>query len=380
MHSRRRSIPRYHSLRAAGVAACAAGALFGCAGKKGPTPVADATPVPVSLPPSTPGVRGSENGMEMMWWGVTTGSRNLAELLAPYLEDTAGIDARTRALWQSNGLRLVAVPTSQLDTIRQLLRQTAGVERQWLGQVGSWTDVIHGTAWHDLQPVEMDNGRLYLGPGRMRILLRCWTIPIPAPAGQEGSGAILSAMRAELLLQHQEPPRVDASTLYERPTNVTDPVQEGLVFSRLAAAATLPADRALLVIPESPQVDWRAIAQVPPEQAGEDPALLAIARDRPLAEPPAEGNGEVGVGQILQGRAALRQRDQKPTQTDATGPIDPNADISRTLGELLLSPNAQRLGADVSDRAIVRSVLVLVPRIPSEFRLDAPAAPARTSP
>lgn len=344
--------------------------LASCGSKKPTLAAADATPVPVSLPPSTPGVRGSENGMEMMWWGVTTGSRNLAELLAPYLEDTAGIDPRTRALWQTNGLRLVAVPTAQLDTLRQLLRQTGGVERQWLGQVGAWTDVIHGSTWHDLQAVEMDNGRLYLGPGRMRILMRCWTIPVPAPAGQEGDAPIVSAMRAELLLQHQEPSRVDASTLYQRPTDVTDPVQEGLVFSRLAAGATLPSDRALLVIPESPEIDWRAIAQIPPDQAGEDPALLAVARDRSPIDPPEDKKEDVGVGQILQGRAAMRSREQKPAAPETPGPADPGTDLARTLGELLLSPNAQRLGADIADRPSVRSVLVLVPRIPREFRLD----------
>ncbi len=347
---------RSHAPRAV-VLACAASLLTACGTKKvqvaGPTPSAE-------IPASDPGVRGSQNGMEMMCWGVSTRSRALAELLAPYIEDTFGLDSRTRALWQSNGLRLVLVPLDRLDSIRQLLPQSGGVQRQWLGQVGLWTDIIHGTPWHDLQPVAMDNGRLSLGPGKVRILMRCWTMPVP---GNDAADAPHAAMRAELLLQHQEPPRVDAAALYTRPTSVTDPLDEGLVFRRLAASITLPPDRALLIIPESPQLDWRAMAQIP-----EDQEQLALAETRAPRNAPPQDDG-VGVGQVLRERAARRDQTEPSPESILPGPPDPGLDFSRSLGELLLTPSRVRLD-NVSDRSTLRSIVVLVPRIPERFSID----------
>jgi hypothetical protein len=308
--------------------------------------------------------------MEMMWWGANAGSRGLAELLSPYLDDSVGLDPRTRSLWQSNGLRLVCVPVDKLDTIRQLLPQVGGVQRQWLGQVALWTDVIHGTSWPDLQLVDMDNGRLTLGPGEVRILLRCWTMPVP---GSEAGGATRSAMRAELLIQHKEPPRIDASTLYTRPSTVSDPLDEGLVFKRLAASITLPPDRALLIIPESPQLDWRSLAQVPADQLDQDQAALAETRARSDAAGADQPDGPGSVGQVFRDRAAQRERDERTPKPEVAGPADPATDLSRTLGELLLTPNRSRLEGNVADQASVRSILVLVPRIPERFSIEGPA-------
>lgn len=357
----------------AAVCLCAL-AAGGCASKPAAAPPTAATSSPAELPPSAPSVRAAENGMEMMWWGVSTTSRTLAELLAPSLDDSLGIDPRTRALWQSNGLRLVAVPIERLDTLRQLLRQSGGVERQWLGQVPVWTNIIHGSPWPDIQAVDMDNGRLSLGPGRLRVLLRCWTMPVPPAPGFEGADAgIRTAMRAEMLLQHQEPPRIDPASIYSRPTDVTNPIEEGLVFKRLAASITLSPDRALLVIPESPEVDWRSIAQIPEDQLADD-TLLAETRD-PFAPPtPPVADEPVGVGQVLRERAGLRRVEPIP-EPERPGPIDPSADTARTLGELLLSPSRARIGTNLAAPPAIRSILVLVPRIPDQFRLDSGAKP-----
>lgn len=304
--------------------------------------------------------------MEMMCWGTPADSRAIAELLGRHLDDEVAIDPRTRALWQSNGLRIVAVPVEALDALRQLLPQSGGVQRQWLGQVSEWTDVVQGTPWHDLQPVDMDNGRLTLGPGRIRMLIRCWTMPVPAP---EASGEIRSAMRAELLLQHQEPPRPDTSALYSRPTDVTNPLEQGLAFQRLAATLTLPPDVAVLIIPEAPQVDWRAMAKVPADQMAPEPAALAETRSPPEDD-------VVGVGQVLRGRALEREREQpaEPPEIDPAGPVDPNVDFARTLGELLLTPGRARLQSGVGSKPPIRSILVLAPRIPERYSITpAPA-------
>lgn len=352
---------------AALIAACCALAVTGCGAKKAHQAAAP-SPVRAEIAPSDPIVRGSENGMEMMCWGVSTRSRSLADLLGPYLDDTQGIDARTRALWQSNGLRLVFVPLDRLDSIRQFLPQSGGVQRQWLGQVGLWTDVLQGTPWHDLQSVAMDNGRLSLGPGKVRVLLRCWTMPVP---GRESGDPTQNAMRAELLLQHQEPTRVDPATLYTRPTTVTDPLDEGLVFRRLAASITLPPDRALLIIPEAPSLDWRALAQLPADELSQ----LALVETRVPRNAPPQDDGIAGVGQILRDRAARRELDKPVAEPELPGPPDPALDFSRTLGELLLTPNRVRLDANISDRSTIRSILVLVPRIPDQFAIEPASRP-----
>lgn len=339
-------------------------ALPACSGKKGHQALQASR---ADLPPSAPGVRGSQNGMEMMWWGVLAGPRELAELFSPFLVDGPKLDARTSTLWRANGLRLVCVPIDRIDSLRQALPQSGGSQRQWLGQVAEWTDLIHGTGWADVQPVEMDNGRLDLGPGRMRVLLRCWTIPVP---GNEAGEEVHSAMRAELLLQHQEKVRVDPAALYSRPSKVTDPVDEGLVFNRLALNVTLPADHALLVVPESPEIDWRALAQIPLEEFKREQAALAETRQ---PTDPLEGSERAGVGQVFRERAARRDRGAASLKVDKPGPFDPAEETSRTLGELLLTPNGSRLQTGIADRAPARSILVLVPRIPGRFVFETPA-------
>lgn len=314
-----------------------------------------------------------------MWWAARTDSKTLSETLAPYLRNNAELDARTRALWQANGLRLISVPIDQVDTIRQLLRQSGGVQRQWLGQVPVWTDVIHGVAWPSLQAVEMDNGHLHLGAGRIRILLRCWTMPVPGSSvSSSASGGIQTAMRAEMLLQHQEPPRVDPASIYERPANVSDALSEGLVFSRLAASILLPPDRALLILPEAPEVDWRSLAQMPPDQLAAEEAALAETRSRfidPNNPPQEDPAGTPRVGQIVRDRTDARDRSDRPLEPEIPGPVDPSAAFSRTLGELLLTPSGARLSGDIANRTSVRSILVLIPRVPEQFRID----PARSA-
>lgn len=301
----------------------------------------------------------------MMSWGVSTDTRALAEALAPYLDEPIAIDARERSLWQANGLRIVCIPLDRLDALRQLLPQTGGVQRQWLGQVTQWTDVVHGSPWPEFQAVTMDNGRLDLGPGRLRLLLRCWTMPVPA------AGAVRTAMRTEFLIQHQEPSRpTDLGALYTKPVTIPDPLDEGLLFRRLTTSVTLPPDRALILIPESPQTDWKSLASIPADQLEPDHATLA--ETRPPPEDPPPDAGPVGVGQVLRERPDQRPQ-PAPQPIETPGPIDPAIQRARTLGELLLTPGRARVSTAVGDRPVIRSVLVLVPRVSETYSIEAPA-------
>ena len=66
---------------------------------------------------------------------------------------------------------------------------------------------------------------------------------------------------------------------------------------------------------------------------------------------------------------ALAEQRADPVEPELPGPLDPTVDFSRTLGELLLTPNRSRLSSNVADRSAIRSILVLVPRIPERFTL-----------
>jgi hypothetical protein len=290
-------------------------------------------------PPTSAGERGPAVGIDLCWFivdddpfddNLKTGearrafpanSRPLAEVMSEYANRVIPVTPATRALWRANGLRLISVPRREFDRVKDSLRLVGAVQQQQVGESARWLDVAPSPSWADNESVMMDDGPVTLGPGRLRVLLRCWAAPASTlanaeisadPARRLETGAVAGAIQLEMVPQHVgKASREDIAALLKPKPRIED---EGVMFSRLLLEASLTNDDLLLVVPERPDAEWRP-------QGG-------VASDAPGAHP--------------------------------MGPAVPSAP---TLGELMLTDQAS------GGHRNARMVLVIAPSPPRRFNL-----------
>jgi hypothetical protein len=249
----------------AAVAACRGQAAGGAAGRAaGSPPRVTASPV----------VRGAGDGLEMWWWVVRDAQGLAGRTLAPYADRSVPIADPDRERLKAGGLRLVTVPVSDLDALQARLPVIGSIQRQWLGELPEWTEVVGGASRAERSPVDLGDGLLHLEPGRLRLLVRCWITPVPDhPAPPDGGGPRAfdwpaAALRLEMVPQHVPasglPQRADLAAAI-RPAPAAE--EQGLVLARLAASLLIRRGEAILLVPESPQADWKA----PPPERPEGP-------------------------------------------------------------------------------------------------------------
>lgn len=321
-------------------------------------------------------------GLEATWVTSSADGESFARAITPYLDAPVPADVSDLAMWEANGLRVVRVAVSDWPALSATLGISGASQRQWLGVNGRWTEIVSARDEPRGQVVALDAERVELGPGRLRLLGRCWLSPV-APDGS-GSGEPASAeFTIELVPQLLER-RPTAITLAQTP-RTRDPIDEGLVFSRTRMRLRTRGDAdgrvAYIVVSERPGVDWRELAAAPPESS-----------TPPETEPtrPSPGVGEVvrnGSGEAPTPPAAPQATAAPASGSTAAGPgpsgargAGPAAPLLPTLGEAMFAsplPPTRPTGPDSAPkgRKDLRAVLVLIPRAPSQYRLF-PAGPS----
>lgn len=297
-------------------------------------------PVAAAPPTGSPVVRGASSGLELWWWVVTDvrivrapgptqkakpgepppppafkiaeSGESIEHVLAPYLSRPVPLSSELKERWRASGLRAVCVPVQDLESLETSLRLTGPVQRQWLGELSAWTDVIRGPQFDSSRIVMLGQQPEELSPGRLRMMARCWTYPIVAAAGSPGA-----ALRIELVPQF-EPAISEHSRLQDAALGHTGQEHQGRMFEELQAGLSIDTrlgqPDAILIIPDRPDSDWTKPT---------DPDL--------------------GSGQ--------------------DGDSGPNPELPPTLGETMLAVPA----AKESPRA--RAVIILIPRLPERFEL-----------
>jgi len=329
--------------------------LGGCSARRAaPQQERSSTPQP---PLPRAGVRGAESGLEIRWWIVDDSDRIISRSLAPFAQRPIPIHQSVRELWRSNGLRIVSVPAAAVATLRSDLWQAqqhvaqrsawnqglseseAGTmlvkepivgrpQEEWLGQRPTWSDVLRGPVVDQDMRIALDSGEMVVTPGRMRLLARCWTIPLPGPGSR-----IQPGLRLELAIQHEDPPRLK-QRLWD-PEFIASPIEEqGLVFRRLVLEMIALEGEAIVIVPDTPEIEW--------------------SMGTPLWPPPtrgASGAGQPGMG------------DPVETGEDPVVAL-PQATPLPTLGDCLLS-----FPEDKGLHPVRKAMLVLIPRLPDEYSL-----------
>lgn len=271
----------------------------------------------------TPGIVGSQSGLEVQWWVVDDPESFVGAALAKYGAHTeSDLDEATRDLWWSNGLRVLAIPLDDLARVKSRLDVGAVGHVQWLGLLPTWTQIVVGPEFKGRRAINLDSGeagRVVLDGGKMRLLARCWT----APAG-DGKPTI----RLELMPQHVEPDvakRREMASIESKPWGIED---EGLVFTRLRAGWSADGSVAYLIVPEAPVTDWEKVAERSEQSA------------------------------------AAREREQNIASATRVGPFEGSIP---SVGEAMLTSAL----SDPEGRIGKRIVIVLVPRMPERFELIA---------
>lgn len=299
-------MPRTARMLAPLAAACLCGAvLSGCAWWKRPAPVA-MTPDQLDDDILSPAVLGGDDGLELRWWVVAEQHDEVARALAPYLAQPLAIDGALADVWRVHGLRMIRVPLADIPGLRRAMPVLGRVDRQWLGQIPRWTELLQGDRVDATTGLLVGGARMPMPDGRMRLLARAWTAPTAHGA----------RLRVDMTLQHAPTARdallEDFASMGRRSAE-----ERGSVFTELTANMTLDPGYAYLIVPEDPARAWTSAGA--------------------LSNRAWRGWGEIA---------------------------GPPAPLLPTPGEALLTSLSSRLG-DTPLRAIV----MLVPRTPERYSL-----------
>ncbi|HZW08277.1 MAG TPA: hypothetical protein VFF69_00100 [Phycisphaerales bacterium] len=306
--------PRHRTITALCCAAglAALGPAPGCGGKRARPQVAP------EEDPISPVVRGAEAGLEARLWVVENGGGALPRAFRGF-PPPAGAEPAVIELWRRNGFRVLGVPLDRLETLRHQVPTIGPLHQQWLGLLPEWVEVVKGARLGPAQRVALDNGPVELGPGRLRLLSRCWAAPsVGAQPDGSPAGAVL---RLEVMPElEMDAPSDPLERLLAGAPEGPDAAPDGIAFDRLLLSLSPGDATAVVIVPEDPALDWAAAGQARPESIGD---------------------------------------------ARAQGPeFGPQAPTTPTLGELMLTSLA--LPESASD---ARIVVVLVPRVPDRFEL-----------
>ena len=330
-------------------------------------------------PPPEPLAPGA--GLEVTSFISNVSERTLAAALAPYIDQPPPIPHEMLDLWSAHGIRMVAVPITDSGSLIKKLQTTGNTQRQWLGQAFAWTEAARaseGSSGEEI--IALDAERIRLAPGLLRLLVRSWIEPAP-PEPAVGAVTTLAqhavapsapaaALWIELLPQHEEASREDSLHPFANLESRLDSESQGLNFSRLYARLNLPSDRVLLILPEHPGVNWKELA------SGLEPASVPVPKD-PAGKPDAGPSHKSRVGDVSHGPLPTPAPSSSGAEIDQPPESAPGPAAARipTLGEAMLTQRRQPFEPRPLD-APQRTIILLIPRVPSEFQLLSPGAPA----
>ena len=247
------------------------------------------------------GIRADEDGLELRWWMVEDTSGSLARVLSKYEHRPVPMRDAVRQLWRANGLIVLSVPVAELGALHKDLRRawrSADAERardasrpvpgrssisirvheEWLGQRPRWTEIMGGPVMPHGVMLAMDNGPVRLGPGRMRLLARCWSVPMAGSSTHVPAG-----LRIELALQYADLERRGGLGLKAGAVATGGEEDRGLVFSRFVAEMIALDGDALVVATVGPDAQGDE-----PERSGQavlPAALLPTVGQALLSDP-----------------------------------------------------------------------------------------------
>jgi hypothetical protein len=359
----------------------------------------------------------ADTGLELTTFISGVDERSLATTLAPFADQPVPIAKDLQDLWSAYGFRMMSVPVEQVPSLLGALQTAGSTQRQWLGQAYSWTEAVHAAPANG-RVITLDAERIRLAPGNLRLLVRSWVEPIAPQVesnvgevtvpGNDGSGgaapvarAPAAILRVELVPQNRES-RTPEQMLDPLAVNEPrlEPETQGLLFSRLYTRMSLAPGRAILIVPDRPEADWTKLAAEPSPhpskpassstRRSEDPDAVSWTKPSSSATAePAPAQPDNSAAPVRTGPPKLGEvvrTPPRPTPAEPAKPVDqppseagPIAARVPTLGEAMLMSDPPVRGARNAPPQ-QRILIVLIPKVPREFRLlPTPAAATPTA-
>ena len=345
-----RRITRFTLIAAAAAGVVVAG-IAGCAPTPTPTretPPAD--PEDIDQPPR-------QTGLEVRVW-LADDADPLDALIAD-LEAGAGGDAEPIAgAWRRAGLRCFIVPVGRLPEFRGRVVSDAARQTRWIGQPAEPINVVSGPRHAAFDLVRTGETARPLDRGVPELVARAWVMPVRTPDTRNES--IEPRLALEIAVRHDAtPPSAPFVDLAPR----RPPEQ------LLRLAASLPADRALLLLAADPD----AVAASPgaPRAPARRPTAPPVIAPNVTPRPAGPDQPEPPVPAADLDLAATPATPASPNRDPGNELAGPGVPRVPTLGELLLPelPGPARWLRR-------RPILVFVPRVPESFGLVDPRAAA----
>ncbi|MCC6230889.1 MAG: hypothetical protein IT432_16885 [Phycisphaerales bacterium] len=249
-HENRNKLGRGHTMMIAGVGACTWLAACGIDGKE---------PAPASRGgEATKPTRATPSGLETQTWVVNDTTGEVGRALAGYAASTVPAKAEQIRVWRAGGLRIVAVPAADLQTLRNSLSLTGPQQQLWNGELSKWTPILAGPAWNGDRELSVAAGPtlrqrepLTLPTGRLRLLARAYALPTIVDE------SLRSRLTIELVPQHEEPDG-SARALQRQLRGGGDAEQRGMIFKRMTLEFVARPGECYLITADAPEMEWIA--------------------------------------------------------------------------------------------------------------------------
>jgi len=297
-----------------------------------------------TLDPITSQATAPDPGLEVVVWTAQDFGYAAARALLPYADRPVPMPHADLEAWRRAGLRIFAVPIDEIDAVLANAPPIFPVQRQRFGQLTRWAPVIRGprAPATDLGPGDP------LPAGRPRLIARAWVEP------DLTAGVAREVIRTELGVQIERALRTPGS-LIEDPGLATI-ADEGVVAATLLTGFTTDGRDAIVIVGESPAVDWSqlpepTLASGPSHDAvGPAPSVPTDAPNIPPPDPTDQQPPSPGVRSVTT--------------------IGPDAPTERTLGEWMLTTPGVPARDGRPDAAPRRVFVVLIPRTSSPASAD----------
>ena len=196
------------------------------------------------------------SGLETLTWIVDDSNAGVARALAEHARRPTPVPPDQLRLWRAGGLRLVAIPAAELESLRSSLALIGPQQQRWNAELSRWTPILAGPAWSTDRELSIATGPEFRGrepiplsPGRLRLLARAYALPTIV------NDSLASRLTIEIIPQHEEPDG-SARALTRQLRGVGDAQQRGLLFRQLSLAFVASPDECYIITAEAPDLDW----------------------------------------------------------------------------------------------------------------------------
>lgn len=276
-----------------------------------------------------------EPGLEVAVWTCDDTWYAAARVLEPYADRPVPVSDAQREVWRRHGVRIVAVPASEIDLVAAQSRPLTPVQRQRFGQLTSWSAVVRGPGI----PAGTRGPNGEIPAGKPRLIARAWLEP------DLSGGELREVVRVEAGVQIETGagnPWIGGG-LGEGP-GLRSIGDEGELIEGMLVSFQADGGDAIVLVGEDPGVDWSELPE-PIIGGGEAGASSGVG---PTGQETGEGQGGSVTGGTRPGGRAL-------------GPGTPRL---WTVGERMLAapgspPRDGRPGTPAR-----KVFVVLIPRVP----------------